>query len=317
MSKRSRFINYISAINTDERSERSERSERLSSYWHHFPESAWYSDQAVRAHLDFYAQTDIDFLKIMEEIVYDVPIKVVSDWKQYMPPKRKTKERILQCDLIKRITDKIGSECMIYTTIFDPLRTIGMATGYSILEAHISQDEQNVSKAFTSLAESITEYSYDCLDAGADGIYFSSKGAEVGRFNDETFERIVGTHDRYITDRIADINPNTILHICGFDTELKHYTDYRAAIVNWDCHTGRYNLSDGAILFPDKVILGGMENRSGVLMNGTAEEIEQEVKRVVQDFGSSNRLILSADCTLDEQVDYSRVRAAVDAYRKI
>ena len=306
MTKRERFINFLGDKNSNE---------RIASFWHHFPEDKWFSEGAVEAHLKFYNEAKIDFLKIMEEVRYDYSIDKVSDWNRYIPPKRTDISRKNHCDLIKQITNRIGGECFIYTTIFDPLRTVGITTGYDMLEAHIKEDVDIVSNAFSNMAESIAEYALDCLDAGADGIYFSSKGAEMNRFSETEFEKIVAVPDQYISDAIYEKNQNTILHICGFYCNLSYYTDFSAPIINWDCHQGS-SLSQAAKLFPDSIILGGMKNHSGVLVEGTVQEIKDEVARVVSDFNISNRLILGADCTLDEDVDYARIAAVIEAYHQ-
>lgn len=307
MNKRNRLLSLLSDKNS---------SERVASFWHHFPKDRWFSDAAVEAHLKYYYESDIDFVKIMEEVRYEFDITIASDWNRYIPDRRKTKDREAQLDVIKRITDRIGSECMVFTTIFDPLRSVGITKGYDFIDQHIKENEKAVAKAMCAMAESIAEYALDCLEAGADGIYFSSKGAEIGRFNEGVFHSIVQAPDRYITDEISRVNDNTILHICGYDTELTYYKDFNASIINWDCHHGRYDLNLGSEVFPDKVILGGINNREGVLMDGTQNEIEIEVQRVLSEYTSKNRLILGADCTLDENIDYMRVKQMVQAYHE-
>ena len=290
-----------------------EIDEILCSFWHHFPEDRWFSDSAVNAHLDYYKGCNLDFLKIMEEVRYDFSILDSKGFEGYIPPKRKTKERNAQIDIIKRISDEIDSECYIFTTIFDPLRTVGIIKGYEYVEAQIKENEKAVSSAFMVLAESIAEYATDCLNAGADGIYFSSKGAEIDRFSEDTFHNIVYNPDKLIAEGIFETSKNTILHICGYDTELTYYKDFPAAIVNFDCHNGRYDLNSGANIFSDRIILGGMDNRTGVLVNGAIEEIDAKVTEVLEHYTAPNPLILGADCTLPEDVSYDRIASAVKA----
>ena len=61
--------------------------------------------------------------------------------------------------------------------------------------------------------------------------------------------------------------------------------------------------------------MGGLANRSGVLVNGTEEEIRSEVHKVLQDFGTQG-FILGADCTLPTDIELWRVNAAVEAARE-
>lgn len=287
----------------------------LGSFWYHFPETLWEKDAFIKAHVDYYRETDIDFMKIMEEIRYTFDMKTAADWRAYKPPARNAPERLRQQEIIKAIADEVGGECMVYTTIFDPLRTVGITMGYAYIEAHIKEHKDAVSAAFRVMAESIAEYACDCLDAGADGIFFSSKGAEAGRFDEETFDVIVYTPDSNIGNGIFEKSEYTLLHICGFDTDIARYKEFPAAIVNWDSHHG-VSLKEGADIFSDKIILGGMENHSGALIEGTREGIEQAVKEVVETFPDKKRLILGADCTLPTDCEHWRIREAMRALHK-
>ena len=156
MNKRERVMNCLSGRAHD----------RVpGSFWHHFPEDKWFSDAAVKAHLDFYRETNVDFLKIMEELRYTFDMKSASDWFHYRPEKRHSPERAAQLEIIKRISGALGGECMIFTTVFDPLRTVGITMGYEFIEAHIKENLKAVSAAFKAMAESIAEYAADCLAA--------------------------------------------------------------------------------------------------------------------------------------------------------
>ena len=73
-------------------------------------------------------------------------------------------------------------------------------------------------------------------------------------------------------------------------------------------------LADGKKQFPGKTILGGLENRSGVLVDGDEYDVRREVIKVVENFGRDS-FILGADCTLATEQDLDKVKAAVLAAR--
>lgn len=58
-----------------------------SGFWLHFPESCFYGDAAVQAHLDFFRETGTDIQKIMNEnlVPCDIPIRKAGDWKNLRP----------------------------------------------------------------------------------------------------------------------------------------------------------------------------------------------------------------------------------------
>ena len=75
------------------------------------------------------------------------------------------------------------------------------------------------------------------------------------------------------------------------------------------------SLEEGRKMFPDAAVMGGLANRSGVLVEGTEEEIRQAVRKVVDGFGRTG-FILGADCTLPTGIPVWRIRAAVEAARE-
>ena len=62
--------------------------------------------------------------------------------------------------------------------------------------------------------------------------------------------------------------------------------------------------------------MGGLKNRSGVLIDGSKEEIHQAVKDIAEEAGRTS-FILGADCTLPTEIPYERVRMAVEAARTL
>ena len=65
-------------------------------------------------------------------------------------------------------------------------------------------------------------------------------------------------------------------------------------------------------LFPDKAILGGLDDREGVLVEGSCDEIQREVERLIQ-ATSGRKFILGTDCTLPTDYSAERLGFAVEA----
>ena len=100
---------------------------------------------------------------------------------------------------------------------------------------------------------------------------------------------------------------------------MKRYDEDYAAladVVNWGVYEAPMSLEDGKKQFPGKTILGGLENRSGVLVDGDEYDVRREVIKVVENFGRDS-FILGADCTLATEQDLKLVRAAVEQARSL
>ena len=106
------------------------------------------------------------------------------------------------------------------------------------------------------------------------------------------------------------------MHLCKKNLAIERfesYTDYVDA-VNWGIYENNISIEEGMKHFPNKTILGGLEHRSGIIMDGTLDDIHNEVHRLRKEM-SGKPFILGADCTLATDVDRNRIRVAVNATR--
>ena len=68
-----------------------------------------------------------------------------------------------------------------------------------------------------------------------------------------------------------------ILHICKENPRLRMFQGYPCHVVNWAEHDSSYSLEEGGKLFPNQRLLGGFDNKAGVLMEGSREETFADV----------------------------------------
>ena len=59
---------------------------------------------------------------------------------------------------------------------------------------------------------------------------------------------------------------------------MERYRSYasHADAVNWGVYEAPFSLEEGRGMFPDCAIMGGLPNRSGVMTDGSVEELEKE-----------------------------------------
>jgi len=282
------------------------------SFWFHFPKETAHGKASLKAHIGYYRQTGIDFLKIMNEHHYRVEhqIKTPSDWRKIRPAPLSSNFFQAQLDEIKMITDQLGGECLTTTTIFNPYSSGNHAAGKLVTE-HLKMDPESVNIGLGTIAESLAEFSTACLDAGADGIYFSAQGGEADRFTEKEFLSYIKPHDLTVLKAIEGKGELNILHICRDNIRLHLHSDYPGDVVNWAA-TGKHNipLKAGKRLF-NRPILGGMDPR-GVIVDGTHEEIQNRTHEIIDSYGPLN-LIIGADCTLPTDINFDQIRAVIEA----
>ena len=282
------------------------------SFWFHFPREMAQGKESVRAHLDYYRKANLDFLKIMNEHPYRVEteIKTPGDWRKIRPAPLSSSFYQAQLDEIKMITDQLAGECLTVTTIFNPFSSGNHAANKMVTE-HLKIDPESVSAGLSTIAESLAAFSAACIDAGADGIYFSAQGGEADRFTEDEFLQYIKPHDLTVLNAVKDRANFNILHICRDKIRFEHYLDYPGDVINWAATApNNISLSEGYRLFK-RTILGGMDN-NGLIVNGTVKQIEERVHQIISDFGPQH-LVIGADCTLPTDIDRDHIRAAVAA----
>ena len=281
------------------------------SFWFHFPAEYKHGTASVKAHIDYYRASGIDFLKVMNEHPYEasIAINTPSDWKRVRPAPLSAPFYQGQLDEIKQIVDTLGSECLVITTIFGPFSSGNAASGGKVTE-HLKADPEAVSQGLGAIADSLAGFAVACIGAGASGIYYSAQGGEVDRFSEQQFVSYLKPHDLTVLNALKGHGEFNLLHICGDNMRLALYADYPSQTVNWAATKHNLNLKQGYSLFRRPVV-GGLNDR-GVVVNGSHTEIQAAVRQAVSDFGKRS-LIVGADCTFPTDIDVNNIRAAVEA----
>ena len=231
------------------------------SFWLHFPKEVNQGKAAVQAHLQFMADTGVDFLKIFNEHPYqtNVTIREPRDWRDVRPAPLSSPFFQEMLDEVKAIVDEVGGDCLTVTTMFGPFGEGNHATGGLVTE-HMQLDPASVTQGLAAISDSLAEMALAMLNAGTDGIYYSAQGGERARFSEECFLENIKPQDLNVLQAIEREAEFNLLHICKDDIRLDHYLDYPAAAVNWAAAKSNWSLAEGAVKF-DRPVLGGLHDR--------------------------------------------------------
>lgn len=313
MNKRERIFNLLEGKPIDR---------TPTGFWLHFPENMHHGDAAIRAHMDFVHETDADILKVMNEnLLWDGESKILStaDIGKFRSFGRKDKQFIDQMDIIKRIADQAQGEYPILATIHGLIASVFHATGFAGnyvgmgygLSIFCREKPELMKGVFDRFTDTLMEL-VDCsLEAGADGIFYAALGGESKWFfHDEYMEHVSGFEQKLYA-HIKEKTPFNVLHICKSDVDFSRYTVLDPAVVNWSIYHNNVSLTQGAQLFPESIILGGFQDRSGVLVDGTREEIKAHTHKILKEM-EGKRFIVGSDCTLPTEISTDRIRCVVD-----
>lgn len=292
----------------------------------HFPKDKSEGAAGVQSHLNFFQETDTDIIKIMNEnLVPDVgEIRVPEDWNKI--PAYSIKDAFMQrqIELVERIMEQADSEAFAIGTLHgicaSAIHPIEARYGYDkvreLLCAHIRENRTPVIEAFKRITDGMCQLAVKYKELGLEGIYYAALGGEKRYFSDEEFKECIEPFDKQILHASKEAGGVNFLHICKNDLNMKRYEGYNelADVVNWGVYETDFSLEEGRRMFPETAVMGGFANRSGVLIDGSVDELQTAAKEIIHAYGTKG-FILGADCTLPTEISYSRIKTVVEAVR--
>jgi uroporphyrinogen decarboxylase len=269
---------------------------------------------AAKRHLEYFRQTDMDFVKIQFEQTYERQEFLLkpSDWSKLALRKIDFYEPLVQT--ARELVKSTKKDALILMTLYSPFMCAGQCATSPVLKSHLEENPEAVKRGMEILTESQMIFVRACIQAGVDGFYMSTQGNEKGHFaNPKIFTNYVKPFDLVAMKEIHAACPFNILHVCDYNLPYASYDafpDYPGHVVNCNTKLTGGEMSPREIAkFFKRPYMGGMD-RHGILANGTPAQVEAEIRRVVK--SAPGQFILGADCTVAGETDWKRLRHAID-----
>ena len=225
--------------------------------WRHFYHLENDPKKFVTATVDFQRKFNWDFVKINPRASYHV-----EGWgAQYVPPRNPLDkpqrlsfpvglpsdwEKIEELPLgagvlagelltISQISKKLGKSAYKFMTIFSPLSIAGDLVG---AEAQLVRDMQEspllVQEALEEITRTFVRFGVECLNAGADGIFFATtEWATKNVLAEEDYRKFGRPYDLEVIEAVRGVGGRVILHVCEPNNMLSLFTGYPVDMVNW------------------------------------------------------------------------------------
>lgn len=280
----------------------------------HFPAEQRTGDAAIKAHLDYFRATGMDFVKIQFEQGYPraTEVKQAADWYKIPVLKEEWFEPSLY--VIRGLVKALKSEALILPTMYSPYQMAKQAVPKELLLKHVQEDPEAVSRGMENVTLSVMNYVRAATRAGVDGFYTCSQGGEANAVADRAlFNRVIKNYDMLIQKEVAQLTPVNILHVCDYEGDYaefgSRFQDYPGQIVNvpLTAEGKPLSLSQAADLFK-RPVMGGLD-RHGVLSTGTPAEVKKVVELVLKD--APARVILGANCTVRTDIPVQNLQTAI------
>jgi len=291
------------------------------SFWYHFPEGFAAGKKAVEAHVRHMEAYDLDFLKIMDDNRYprlglrDNVIAGIGDLEQ-LPVLQGNEDRFArQLELISELARQFHGQFRMITTIFNSWTTLRQMIlpesgqhGPPVLgqtndprdltmSRFLREAPAALARALDTITESLANFARNCLEAGADGIFFSVRDdwVDAPGNGQGTYNRLVQPGDLGILEAVRTGAFN-MLHICGQAVDFKRFGGYPVHAVNWaDRCAGPSIAAVSDWLQP--AICGGLDNL-GTMSSGSPEDCAREAVDAMRQAGN-RPIILAPGCTFD------------------
>ena len=299
------------------------------SVWRHFPEIDMTAEGLADATVAFQRRFDWDLVKFMPPGIYSIVDYVVeTDWvpndhgvrtvralrvthpEQWRDlPRLDARSGFLgqQNRAMAQAIDRLGSDVPVLQTIFSPLTTARKLAGNAVF-AHLRADPVGFGEAFERIVETTIDLVRDAIEVGG-GVFYATQCATGDTLSEAELQAWEFEPARRILAGARDTASPVIVHVHGEAPSLHGFAELGIDGLNWHDRTGRPSLAEARRLFPERLLVGGIDGW-GALLHGDAAEIHAQVGDSLQQTKSA-RVLLAPGCVIstdatDQQLDVLR-----------
>jgi uroporphyrinogen decarboxylase len=286
-------------------------------FWHHFRPGGSGRKMAEATYAFFEAEFDLDIQKIMPDIPYPFPRKSISDpegWRLLEPIDAERSRFFTQrATAIHALRNEVGWETPIVMTVFSPLAEVMyFAASRDVVLEHMHQNPAILHEALSTIAENLRAHMQDCIDAGADGVFFALQGCTTSIMSRDQYREFGRPYDLMALQGVIDGWLN-IMHVHGDrDLMFDDVLDYPVQVLSWSDRLAGPSLRE-ARSKTSKCLMGGW-HEFGALSNGPVEKIKEEAEDALRQTGG-RKFILANGCSVPDDTDHAilaQARALVD-----
>lgn len=279
------------------------------SFWYHFGLQHMPGEKHAEAEIDFFRAYDLDFLKVMNDYPYPLPVGLDAmgaeeDWKRLEPLRADDECWKQQLRAISSINAAIGKQALFIDTIFSPWTTARrLARGGSLNDARQRYPEALLS-ALGVIADSLAAYAGAALERGAAGIFLSLGAATHDSMSPEQYATWGRPFDLRILEAVKEA-PFNVLHIHGSNIHFDSLLDYQVSAINWSHYHTAPSLAEGSRL-SRRTVMGGIDETTAAHLS--APEIAGQVARALDELGPRG-LIITPGCSVPTDTPGRNLRA--------
>jgi uroporphyrinogen decarboxylase len=210
---------------------------------------------------------------------------------------------------LRLIREALGKDIFMVETVFTPLSIVAdLCENDEAFGKLLHSAKKAVKLALEVVTETFKRFGRECLDAGADGVFFAT--TEWGRRKNITegeYREFGKPFDLEVLEGVkgADFN---ILHVCKTENLLNSLLDYPVQALSWDPTEPTNPRLKEVGSKTDKVLIGGLNFRK-TLLGPSPEAVRKEADAALSATRGKG-FILAAGCTIYPETPEENIRAA-------
>lgn len=218
-------------------------------------------------------------------------------------------------EALKITKSRIGDEYVVTMTAWGPF-TLG---------ARLVGEEAMMKATFKKPAfvEKVVEFATDLLihlyeplveDGTLEVISLADPTASGDLISRKQFEKFALPYLKRFTDWARSKNVYTLVHICGNTTDrLDLFPLTGASCISLDHKT---DIAKAKEILHGKMCFAGNVDPVKVMLQGTAEDVEEHCKRIIETAGTDGGFVLMPGCDIPPTVPYENIQRFIDVARQ-
>lgn len=201
-----------------------------------------------------------------------------------------------QLRVVRNLRSHFGPDLPIVETVFSPIEIAHrLMTGREAFSALLERSPESVHRLLQTITATFRDFCLQCLDTGADGIFFATKWANTDLLTWEQYEQFGRQYEMEILNPLKERNALIILHVCGERTYLDRMLNYPADIFSYDFFVDGALPSSDVIERTGKFVLGGIDPARLV---STPNSVVQDCGR----FAQIPKWLAGPSCVINHEV---------------
>ncbi len=300
------------------------------SFWLHFPDVDLDGPALAERLIQFNAEYDLDFIKVMPSGLYsvmdwggtirrfdnpyDVPevvefaVKTPDDWQKLVPLDINSGAWGEELKTLEALQSRVGGTVPYVETIFSPLTTALKLAGERLF-SHLVEAPEAVHTGLDVITQTTLAFVEAACRRGISGVFFATQCASADRLTLEAHNEFGRRYDLQVLSRLDRSTYLNILHIHGHNTYFEDVFDYPVSAINWHDRQTFPSLTEARAL-TSKCLIGGINEED--VLGISARKVVNQVEEAIEETGGRG-LILAPGCVLPTRAKSEILRSLREA----